>query len=60
MLTTIGGRVYRRVSLDSDPLAERDREAVLLDKLMRGHPTPASERTFVRTRNGNLVLRVAR
>lgn len=55
-----GGRTYRSVSLDSDPLAEEDRDTVLLRRIMVELPRPAHERSlFVRTPNGNLVPRVA-
>ena len=57
----IGGRVYRRVSVDGDPLAEKDEREDLFERLMRSRPTPAHERSmFVRTSNGNLVPRAAR
>ena len=54
-------RQYTRVFLDSDPLAEEDRETRLLRRIMVELPHPAHERgLFVRTPNGNLVPRVAR
>lgn len=61
MHRVIGGRIMRVVSLDSDPLAEQDDNERSLDRLMRSRPTPQDvARTFVRTRNGNLVQQVAR
>lgn len=54
-LTSMGAS-YRRVSLDSDPLAEDDRERKEMRRIMTDLPTPAHERRgFVRTSNGNVV-----
>ena len=52
---------YRRVSLDSDPLAEDDRETREAARIMTDLPTPAHERKgFVCTSNGNVVKPQAR
>ena len=54
-------RRYRRVSLDTAHLDEPDFAERSLDRLMRGTPTPLQERVkSVRTRNGNIVVAVAR
>lgn len=52
---------YRRVSLDSDPLAEDDRDTREAARIMTDLPTPAHERKgFVCTSNGNVVKPQAR
>ena len=59
----IGGRAYRRVSLDSDPLvvADSDQEQRDTDRIMRERPTPPDlMRGFVTTRNGNVVQAASR
>lgn len=61
MHRVIDGHIYRVLSLDSDPTHEQLIEERDLDRLMRSRPTPQDvARTFVRTRNGNLVAQVAR
>lgn len=61
MHRVIGGRVYKVLSLDSDPLVEQEEDERSLDKLMRKRPTPQDQlRGDVLTRNGNLVQAVAR
>jgi hypothetical protein len=62
MQVSIGGRVYRRVSLDSDPLFEdSDQEQRDTDRIMRERPTPPDlMQGFVTTRNGNVVQAIAR
>jgi hypothetical protein len=57
----IGGRSYRSVSLDSDPLADEDTHERELDRMMRQRPTPPDlMRNMVVTRNGNVVPAVSR
>lgn len=57
----IGGRSYRSVSLDSDPLADEDTNEREVDRLMRQRPVPRDlMRDFVQTRNGNVVRAMAR
>lgn len=52
---------YREVSLDSDPLAEEDRDTRELRRMMTDLPTPALERReSTVTPNGNVVRRQAR
>ena len=61
MHRVIDGRLYRVLSLDSDPLHEQLIEERDADRLMRTRPTPQDQlRDSVRTRNGNLVQQVAR
>lgn len=58
----VGGRAYRRVSLDSDPLNESsDSEQRETDRIMRERPYPRDlMRGFVVTRSGNVVQAVSR